>query len=166
MGPHTPAIPLRSSVALQLAAQGEAENLTLLFPQQQINHPTTANMRSHATTMFENVRVLAARVHQRIGEYGQPHESAFFVNGAREINDVGGEPRGIEGDKTEGVDEDVAQKLVSELPWVIVDVKCKSSQYSLRHFVQLIPITTGVGGNLRSRIRIVCPVRSMVRFEE
>ena len=69
-------------------------------------------MRAGAATVIENLRVGAAGFLQGIGEDRHDVVAAVVVDRLREFGNgavVPGEPIGIDGDRAEGVAEDVAE---------------------------------------------------------
>jgi hypothetical protein len=59
--------------------------------------------------MFQHVLIDAAFYFQGVGEFRHLLERALVVDGACEINNGGGQPRGVEGGGAEWISEDAAE---------------------------------------------------------
>ncbi len=67
------------------------ESSTLSFTQQQIDDPTSPDVRSIAAAVKQDICVRAAGFLQRIGEDRHAVEGAVGVDGRRDVDDGGGE---------------------------------------------------------------------------
>ena len=86
-------------------------HLPSLLTQHQIHDPAAADVRPVAATMRNDLLLLAAGVHERIGQDRHPLEGLIVVDRPGEADNVGRSPTRVEGHGAEGVAEDVANKL-------------------------------------------------------
>ena len=59
----------------------------LLFAEQLIDHPATADVFAAAAAVLQHVRVVAAGFFQGVGENGQPVEGPLLVDGLCQVRD-------------------------------------------------------------------------------
>src|SRR5262249_46391526 len=71
--------------------------------------PATARMRPVAAAVMRDVVVIAAGIHQSVGEDRHALEGVLLVDGVGQIDDRGCKPARIERDGAEGVAEDTAE---------------------------------------------------------
>src|SRR5262249_54890080 len=97
-----------------------------LLAEQQIDDPAAANVRPLATAVVQDLGVGAASFLQGVGDQHQPcavevtaGKLALLVSGLRQLRHGAAEPRGIAGNGSEGVAEDVIEKCYSILAHII-----------------------------------------------
>src|SRR5262249_48840480 len=78
---------------------------------QQIEHPTTPRMLASASTMAKDKHVTATGLLQGIRERRHASKSSLVVDRLREIDDLGGHPRGRSSDAMAWIPEDIAQQF-------------------------------------------------------
>src|SRR5262245_38259109 len=80
------------------------------FPQQEIDHPATPNVRTGSAAVVQDVGVVAPGLFEGVRENRHPVERPLGVDAVGERDDRFGEPTGIEGDGAEGVAEDLSNQ--------------------------------------------------------
>src|SRR4051794_17673860 len=83
----------------------------LLLPEQQIGDPAATDVRAVASAVGQDGLILAARVLQGVGKDGHGGKVPAVVHLPGEGNDRGGKPRGVNGDGTERIAEDVSNEI-------------------------------------------------------
>lgn len=81
-----------------------------LFSENQVHDPAPTNVRPQSAAMIEDRRIIAAGVHEGIGEDRHAVEGTVLVDAARDPDGVRGSPARVEGNGSEGVREEVADQ--------------------------------------------------------
>src|SRR5262249_22250587 len=76
----------------------------------QINDPAAPHMFCWLAAVVQNVGVGAACLFESIGKNGHSVKGFFIIDGLSESGHVGCQPGSIDGDRTEGVAEDVTDQ--------------------------------------------------------
>jgi hypothetical protein len=80
--------------------------------QESINHPAPPDMNLvRVAAVVQGVGIVAASVLKGVGQNRHSIKGTLFVNTVGKSEGIGREPRGVNGDKTEGVAENVSDSI-------------------------------------------------------